>query len=279
MKIPPGIPFVKDYLSLIASEDYRTIETFSDLFLERHKAVFREYARKWLFDPFHTYNRQWEYPYVYQQIKGHLGSRQPGKVDILDAGSGVTFFPYFVRETFKDAFVTCCDRDPGLQRLFERVKGDQDRIAFRVEDLRSFKLSDNSFDIIYCISVLEHTDRYEGIVKEFKRILRPGGILIITFDVSLKGKEDIPPEKAERLLGILSDYFQPADKGDSQAMGTAVRADGILTTDYIKGYKKELLPWKHPFLSLMKSALMRGYVPMGLMKSLTFYCATFRKDA
>ncbi len=48
-------------------------------------------------------------------------------------------------------------------------------------------LSDNSFDIAYCISTLEHLQQAEAdeIVTETKRILRPGGHFVLTIDLFL----------------------------------------------------------------------------------------------
>lgn len=49
-----------------------------------------------------------------------------------------------------------------------------------VSDITSIPLKDNSFDAIMCIEVFEHIPRPLDALKEFHRILKPGGTLIIT---------------------------------------------------------------------------------------------------
>ncbi len=48
-------------------------------------------------------------------------------------------------------------------------------------------LADNSFDRVFCISVIEHLPRRKvaPLVKEMVRILKPGGLLIATVDVNI----------------------------------------------------------------------------------------------
>lgn len=273
MKIPSGIPTTADYNSILNCDDFRLLESFSNGFLQRNREIFKEYGRKWISDPFHAYNRQWEYPYVYQQIQDCVqGNIKPGqRIRILDAGSGVTFFPFFLADKIPNAAITCCDYDLAIQRLFNRIKRENRVMSFNVEDLRALTFANDSFHVAYRISVMEHTHEYEKIVFEFSRILAPGGLLIVTFDVSLDGQADIPAEEAARLLKVINDKFAPVAAHDGEKFLEAVQKPGIVSTAYIKKFNRQLLPWRHPFLSLLKSALMKKYIPHSLMKNLTFY--------
>ena len=49
-----------------------------------------------------------------------------------------------------------------------------------VSDIINIPESDNSFDAIMCIEVFEHISSPIEAIKEFSRLLKPGGILIIT---------------------------------------------------------------------------------------------------
>ena len=48
-------------------------------------------------------------------------------------------------------------------------------------DIAAMPVPDGSFDVITCTEVLEHIIDYESVVMELKRVLKPGGCLILTF--------------------------------------------------------------------------------------------------
>ena len=51
-------------------------------------------------------------------------------------------------------------------------------------DIQATGLFDNTYDVVICNHVLEHVDDYMKALRELKRIIRPGGILICSFPVS-----------------------------------------------------------------------------------------------
>jgi len=55
-------------------------------------------------------------------------------------------------------------------------EGDADLIT----DATDLKFSDNQFDVIICISVLEHIFEYQKALKEIRRVLKKKGILILS---------------------------------------------------------------------------------------------------
>jgi 2-polyprenyl-3-methyl-5-hydroxy-6-metoxy-1,4-benzoquinol methylase len=48
-------------------------------------------------------------------------------------------------------------------------------------DLFNTKYPNETFNVIICTEVLEHIINFQSVLNEFKRILKPGGLLIITF--------------------------------------------------------------------------------------------------
>lgn len=53
-----------------------------------------------------------------------------------------------------------------------------------VEDITTAtSLPDNSMDQVYCLSVLEDIDHIDRALVEFKRVLTPGGLIVLTFDI------------------------------------------------------------------------------------------------
>ena len=48
-------------------------------------------------------------------------------------------------------------------------------------DLSDIKIKNNFFDVIVCTEVIEHIYEYQDVINEFKRVLKKGGYLILTF--------------------------------------------------------------------------------------------------
>lgn len=113
--------------------------------------------------------------------------------NIFDAGSALNFPFILDSRALQHRGVTLCTLAP------ERIHYKDARISYIYDDLRNLMLRDEWFDAITCISTLEHvgmdntllytnddqhkessnTD-YLKVVQELKRILRPGGKLLIT---------------------------------------------------------------------------------------------------
>lgn len=83
--------------------------------------------------------------------------------------------------------VTKTDINPAER---EMIKEDAN-LTFQREDGTRLSFQDNSFDLVYSISVIEHIyDKYAEAVKEMIRVLKPGGYLYLTFPVSDKHVEE-----------------------------------------------------------------------------------------
>lgn len=254
---PDGIPLERDYRALVESDAFRAMEQFSDSFLSANKIILRDYMNKWVVDPLHQWSRQCEYPFVYSRVQQMI-QHEP-RPSILDAGSGVTFFPYYLNAQFDATSIYCCDYDKTLARVFEQINADRGNIVeSSTADLRGLPYENESFHMVYCISVLEHTDDYENIIEEFYRILRPGGTLVVTLDISLDGTRDIDVDKGTALLTSLENLFDK-DRNLSLDLHSHVSMPGIFTTLTARNINASLLPWKFPsFLYRIKSFIATG---------------------
>ena len=68
-----------------------------------------------------------------------------------------------------------------------------------VEDFTAqTSLADNSMDKVYCLSVLEDTNHIDRALVEFKRVLTPGGLIVLTFDMPF----DIDKPEHELYKGV-----------------------------------------------------------------------------
>ncbi len=56
-------------------------------------------------------------------------------------------------------------------------------------DAKNLPFKESTFDRVFCVSVLEHIEKDHSLcVREMLRVLKPGGILILTLDILLKGE-------------------------------------------------------------------------------------------
>lgn len=271
-----GIPSEWDYKRLIESDDFREMESFSERFLTSNRSILQQYAKKWVRDSLHQWSRQWEYPYVFSSLESSVISAQT--LRILDAGSGITFFPYYVKEKFEPAEVYCCDSDQSLTALYRTINdGVSTGVAFSNADMRKTPYEDDWFDAVYCISVLEHTIDFEEIIDDFHRVLKPGGRLIVTFDISLDGTRDISPERAAKLLYALNKKFD-MDDGPGSRLATDILDPAIFTTMSANRMDASLLPWKYPAIFYRFKAIMSGRKSGSWPPLLTAYCLSLTKS-
>lgn len=166
----------------------------------------------WPRDPLHNFIRVWEYPYVFHQIQSWLGEVSSNDLPrIVDLGSGATFFPFAVAQL--GARVTAIDADSraisSLDRAIAKLSTGRGVVTSLLSDARSIALETGSVDCVYCISVLEHIPNFEDVVTEVRRILRPGGLFVLTFDVGIHGNCELGPDAYKRLLDVLHTSFAP----------------------------------------------------------------------
>ena len=94
---------------------------------------------------------------------------------LLDAGCGTGHFSKVASE--KGALVTSMDiGERLLQKVAEKCK--TERV---VGSVLNMGFDDNSYDLIISSEVIEHTESPFKAIREFFRVLKPGGILALTF--------------------------------------------------------------------------------------------------
>lgn len=256
---------------------FQEMRAFADEFRAVNGEALEDYASRWSEDPLHRWSRRWEYLFVTERVGAAYARQAPESMRILDAGSGLTFFPHWLANRYPGVEVECPDRDPAIAPAAAELRPPaQDGVSYTTLDLASLTYPDASFSLVSCVSVLEHTRNRDAIIGELARVLEPGGVAVLTFDISPDGLWEIPPSEAARLLADLEDHLTP--EGDYPALLEDFDADAVLTTDWAREHDPSLLPWKypHPVDALRRFPnVLEMFKPR--FKYLTCFCGTWRK--
>lgn len=275
--LPEGYPPLEAYEEVPRLPLFQEMRAFAEEFRDINGDALTDYSARWSEDPLHRWSRRWEYLFVTDRVATAFARRSSGSMRIMDAGSGLTFFPHWIAYRYRGLEVECSDRDRRVESAAAELRPPaRDGVSYTTQDLASLTYPDESFSLISCISVLEHTRNREAIIGEFARVLEPGGEVVLTFDISLDGRWEIPRSEAVRLLRDLDDHFTP--ESDYGSVLEDFDADVMLTTDWVRAHDPSLLPWKYPH----PVDMLRRFPNLTAMfeprfKSLTCFCGTWRK--
>lgn len=94
----------------------------------------------------------------------------PVGAKVLDAGAG--------RGQYRDLFSHCEYKTQDFGKAPDTI-GQYTKLDY-VCDIAKIPVADESFDVILCTEVLEHVPEPIKVIKEFSRILRGGGMLLLS---------------------------------------------------------------------------------------------------
>lgn len=276
-----GLPRRTDYATVRQEPGHAALLASAQDFDERCRraGLFSKlYGAKWVEQPFLQWSRQWEYVYVLQRLERWWRDRE-GPLDVVDAGSGFTFFPFHLGRVAPQLNLTCFDADPTVGRaIAEAGQIQSPPPAFQLQDLEALEQPSESLDAAYSVSVIEHTPNPKRVVEEIHRALRPGGLFVCTFDISFESSSPMSAHRVGELIQRLTDLFDPEPGWDDVAIDEAIDEDEIVTTQWVAETAPESLPWRRPYLVWLYDAL-HGRFRRSLYRPITFYCGTFSKRA
>jgi len=124
-----------------------------------------------------TYSRIWEYPWLWFHLQD-----LPRNARVLDIGSERSPFPWYLASQGFDVIVSDVTGDhwDTWEKASQRVEV---RPRLRVLDSQNLGLATGSVDVYESISILEHIPNKQSALEEAARVLKPGGLLLITFDI------------------------------------------------------------------------------------------------
>ncbi len=171
-------------------------------------------------------SKQWEYAFALKSIPGE-------KLKIADVGGGRGAIAPYLAKRGHDVTVFDLDYmwdhrgDLGVQDRFVRWSR-ANGLNVRFGSLFNVPAEDETFDVVLSMSVLEHVPYKHYAMREAMRILRPGGLLVMSFDFTLDPKqmEDglrVEIFTPERLRAVLQDLGIDDYPFETTAIETSVR--------------------------------------------------------
>jgi len=128
------------------------------------------------------------------QVLGKLRKLLPGGLGTyeraLEIGAGTGYFSLNLVRAGVIGHATCTDISPGmlaaLRANAEQLGIDLEAVACDAEDL---PFEDGSFDLVFGHAVLHHLPNLDRAFSEFRRVLRPGGVVAFAGEPSRYGDQ------------------------------------------------------------------------------------------
>jgi ubiquinone/menaquinone biosynthesis C-methylase UbiE len=160
-----------------------TTDEILDVNRRYHDVAAADYDSKWGVD-FGSVGRA--------QVRGKvekLLGRGPGPfARALEVGSGTGYFTLNLMQDGVIGAGVCTDVSPGM---LDALRANAERLGLDVEtvvtDAAALPFEDASFDLVLGHAVLHHLPELERSFAEFRRVLRPGGVLLFAGEPSRYG--------------------------------------------------------------------------------------------
>ncbi len=185
-------------------------------------------------------SKQWEYLFALESLRTKHGGLVSG-LRVADVGGGRGALAPYLAALGNSVTVLDTDYlwdDSGDLAVEQRYRAWARGLGYeaRFGSLYNLPAEDEAFDVVTSISVVEHVLHKEFVLKEALRVLKPDGLLILTFDFSNE------PERFED--GMRREIFSPArlaatlrkigitppqvDPRSVEVSVRAIRDDGVL---------------------------------------------------
>jgi SAM-dependent methyltransferase len=179
----------------------RTAERIKAANVRYHDAAAAEYDSKWGIDFGEVGQQQ-----VRDKVAKALGGwpDQPFG-DALEIGSGTGYFSLNLMQLGLIERLVATDISPGmLAKLTATAEGLGLEIQTQACDAEALPFEDESFDLVFGHAVLHHLPHLDAALAEFRRVLRPGGRLVLCGEPSRYGDLIAAvPKRGARLMAPL----------------------------------------------------------------------------
>lgn len=124
---------------------------------------------------FPTYRNR--YLFIKEQLSEYAG--QYTFENVLNLGTGEGDYDHMIAAHCQN--LIACDINEADIAYAKALNAAVENVTYRVEDALNLSFKENSFDLIISVDVIEHVGQPERMLEEISRVLKPGGIAMITF--------------------------------------------------------------------------------------------------
>lgn len=125
------------------------------------------------------YDRETPEGYSFRVRREKVLALTPDNVSVIDIASGPGVMIPGLRA--KGCTVTCIDAAPEMIARAKEEYPDTDTVRSMVGDAYGVALPDASYDVALAMGLIEYLEDEQKFLAETKRLVKPGGSLIITF--------------------------------------------------------------------------------------------------
>jgi ubiquinone/menaquinone biosynthesis C-methylase UbiE len=213
-------------------------EHIKDVNTRYHDAAADEYDAKWGIDFGDIGQEQVRLKLV--KALGGLEGRSFG--DALEIGSGTGYFSLNLVQLGVIERLTATDISPGmLKRLSNTAAAlGLDRVTTVATEAETLPFADESFDLVFGHAVLHHIPDLDRAFAEFRRVLRPGGVIAFAGEPSRYGDmlAALPKRTGmlvapawRRLIGARQRAVAEADQSHGHALESEVDVHAFSPAD------------------------------------------------
>jgi len=138
-------------------------------------------------------SKQWEYPFAINMIMAHQKEHSLKEIKLADVGGGGGLLSPYLSSlglgvtVFDINWASCHDGDPEYTEKTRIRWAEKNGLKMEWGSIFNIPAEDETFDIVTCISVVEHVPEKKYAFMEMLRVLKPGGVLIVTYDLVESG--------------------------------------------------------------------------------------------